>query len=248
VNLGIEGRRAAVAGASSGLGLATARALAAEGVRVAIGSRSRERIEAAAASIGGEALPLVADVSTERGGSEFVEAAQEALGGIDILVCNSGGPPPGDFAATPLDAYRDAVELNCLAHIAMCSVAVPPMREARWGRVLAITSLGVRQPIAGLILSNVARSGLTAFLRTLAREVAADGVTVNSLQPGLHDTDRLRDLYGGDVAAAASGIPAGVVGRPDDFGRIAAFLCSEPASFLTGAAVPVDGGAYGGLL
>lgn len=248
MNLGIEGRRAAIAGASSGLGLATARALAAEGVRVAIAGRSRERIEAAAASIDAAAVPLVADVSTEEGGADFVHAARDALGGIDILVCNSGGPPPGDFASTPLGAYRDAVELNCLAHIAMCSVAVPPMRDQQWGRVLAITSIGVRQPIAGLILSNVARSGLTAFLRTLAREVAADGVTVNSLQPGLHDTDRLRHLYGGDVEAAASGIPAGVVGQPDDFGRIAAFLCSEPASFLTGAAVPVDGGAYGGLL
>jgi 3-oxoacyl-[acyl-carrier protein] reductase len=114
--------------------------------------------------------------------------------------------------------------------------------------VVAITSIGVRQPIAGLILSNVARSGFTAFLRTLAREVAADGVTVNSLQPGLHDTNRIRQLYGGDTAAAADGIPAGVIGQPDDFGRIAAFLCSEPASFLTGAAIPVDGGAYQALL
>jgi 3-oxoacyl-[acyl-carrier protein] reductase len=248
MNHGIEGRRAAVAAASGGLGLATAKALAEEGVTVAVCSRSRERIEAAADAIGPLAVPLVADVATEEGAAAFVAAAQEALGGVDILVCNGGGPPPGNFTSTPLEAYRAAVELNCLAHIAMCSAAVPAMREQQWGRVIAITSVGVRQPIAGLILSNVARSGLTAFLKTLAREVAGDGVTVNSLQPGLHDTDRVRQLYGGQMDPRDAGIPAGVLGQPDDFGRIAAFLCSETASFLTGAAIPVDGGAYTGML
>ncbi len=248
MNYGIEGRRAAVAAASGGLGLATAKALADEGVTVAICSRSQERIYAAAKEIGPLAVPLVADVSTEEGAAAFVRAAQDALGGVDILVCNGGGPPAGNFTSTPPEAYRAAVELNCLAHIAMCTVAVPPMREQRWGRILAITSVGVRQPIATLILSNVARSGLTAFLKTLAREVAGDGITVNSLQPGLHDTDRVRELYGGRLPdPVAAGIPAGVVGRPDDFGRIAAFLCSESASFLTGVALPIDGGAYTGL-
>ncbi len=248
MNYGIEGRRAAVAAASSGLGLATARALADEGVTVAICGRSRERIEAAAAEIGPLAVPLVADVATEEGAAGFVDAARAELGGVDILVCNGGGPPAGNFTSTPLDAYRAAVELNCLAHIAMCTSAVPAMREQQWGRVIAITSVGVRQPIAGLILSNVARSGLTAFLKTLAREVAGDGVTVNSLQPGLHDTDRVRQLYGGELDPRDAGIPAGVIGRPEDFGRIAAFLCSETASFLTGAAIPIDGGAYTGML
>jgi 3-oxoacyl-[acyl-carrier protein] reductase len=249
VNYGIEGRRAAVAAASSGLGLATAKALADEGVRVAICSRSQERIDAAAAEIGPLAVPLVADVSTEEGASGFVHAARDALGGVDILVCNGGGPPAGNFTSTAPDAYRAAVELNCLALIAMCGAAVPAMREQQWGRVLAITSVGVRQPIAGLILSNVARSGLTAFLKTLAREIAGDGVTVNSLQPGLHDTARVRELYGGgEIDPRAAGIPAGVIGQPEDFGRIAAFLCSESASFLTGVALPIDGGAYTGML
>jgi 3-oxoacyl-[acyl-carrier protein] reductase len=248
MNYGIEGRRAAVAAASSGLGLATAKALAEEGVTVAIGSRSRERIDAAAAEIGPLAVPLVADVATEEGAAGFVQAAQDALGGVDILICNGGGPPPGNFGSTPLEAYRGAVELNCLAHIAMCSTALPAMREQRWGRIVAITSVGVRQPIAGLILSNVARSGLTAFLKTLAREVAGDGITVNSLQPGLHDTARVRQLYGGEMDPRDAGIPAGVLGQPEDFGRIAAFLCSETASFLTGTAIPVDGGAYTGML
>jgi 3-oxoacyl-[acyl-carrier protein] reductase len=248
MNYGIEGRRAAVAASSSGLGLATARALAEEGVTVAVCSRSQERIEAAAKEIGPLAVPMVADVSTEDGAAAFVRAAQEALGGIDILVCNGGGPPAGNFASTAPEAYRAAIELNCLALIAMCSTAVPAMREQQWGRVLAITSVGVRQPIAGLILSNVARSGLTAFLKTLAREVAGDGITVNSLQPGLHDTDRVRELYGGGLPDPRdAGIPAGVIGQPDDFGRIAAFLCSESASFLTGVAIPIDGGAYTGL-
>jgi len=248
MNYGIEGRRAAVAAASSGLGLATAKALAEEGVTVAVCSRTQERIDAAAAEIGPLAVPLVADVSTEEGAAGFVHQAQQALGGIDILICNGGGPPPGNFTSTPPEAYRAAVELNCLAHIAMCTAAVPAMREQQWGRVIAITSVGVRQPIAGLILSNVARSGLTAFLKTLAREVAGDGVTVNSLQPGLHDTDRVRQLYGGQMDPRDAGIPAGVLGRPEDFGRIAAFLCSDSASFLTGTAIPVDGGAYTGML
>ena len=246
MDLGIAGRTAAIAGASSGLGLAAARALAAEGVRVAICGRDRQRIDAAAAGIDG-AVPLVADVSTVAGATGFVEAATEALGQVDILVPNAGGPPPGNFASTPLDAYAPALELNLLSTVAMCEAAVPAMCERGWGRVVAITSISVRQPIAQLILSNTARAGATAFLKTLALEVADRGVTVNSVQPGLHATDRLRSLYGGDTAAAASGVPAGVVGDPDDFGALVAFLCSEHARFVVGAALPVDGGAYSGL-
>ncbi|MFN8028380.1 MAG: SDR family oxidoreductase [Acidimicrobiia bacterium] len=248
MDLGIAGRRAIVPAASGGLGFATAAALVEAGVRVAICSRDRERIDGAAARLGDLAVPLVADVSTETGAGAFVREATEVLGGVDILVTNGAGPPAGNFASTDLAAYRTAIELNCLTAIAMCSEAVPAMQAQQWGRVLAITSYGVRQPIATLILSNTARSGLTAFLKTLAREVAADGVTVNSLQPGLHDTDRIRNLHGGDVASMAAGVPAGVVGRPEDFGRIAAFLCSEHARYVTGVGLPVDGGAIAGLL
>ena len=246
MDLGIAGRTAAVAGASSGLGLASARGLAAEGVRVAICGRDRARIEAAATGIDG-AVPLVADLSTVEGATGFVEAAVEALGHVDILVPNAGGPPPGDFASTPLDAYGPALDLNLLSTVAMCNAAVPAMCDRGWGRVVAITSVSVRQPIAQLILSNTARAGATAFLKTLALEVAARGVTVNSVQPGLHATDRLRSLYGGDTGAAAAGVPAGQVGDPEDFGAFVAFLCSEHARFVVGAAVPVDGGAYRGL-
>jgi 3-oxoacyl-[acyl-carrier protein] reductase len=130
----------------------------------------------------------------------------------------------------------------------MCHAAVPAMRERKWGRVVAITSIAVRQPIANLMLSNTARAGLTGFLKTLAREVAADGVTVNSVQPGVHATDRVAQVYGSTPDAAALGIPAGVIGDPADFGRVVAFLCSESSRFVTGVHLPVDGGAYAGLL
>jgi 3-oxoacyl-[acyl-carrier protein] reductase len=243
MDLGISGRRAAVAAASQGLGRATAAALAAEGVTVAMCSRSRERIEAAAAEIPG-AIPLVADVSTEAGGAQFVREARASLGGIDILVANCGGPPPGTFAGTELSSYAAAFEQNCLAVIAMCLEAVPEMQAHGWGRVLAITSIAARQPIPALILSNTARAGVTGFLKTLAREVAADGVTVNSIQPGSHDTERIRALYGG---GGGGDRPSERLGDPADFGKIAAFLCSAPAAFLTGAGVHVDGGAYQGL-
>jgi 3-oxoacyl-[acyl-carrier protein] reductase len=248
MDLGIAGRRAAVAASSAGLGLASARALAAEGVRVALCSRDRARVEHAAASIGGGAVGLVADVGTPEGAAGFVREAAEALGGVDILVTNAGGPPAGNVSSTPFERYQPALELNLLSVVAMCTEAVPAMRERRWGRVVAITSLAVRQPMPDLVLSNTARAGATGFLKTLAREVAADGVTVNSVQPGLHATDRLVQLHGGDVAGVAAGVPAGVVGDPADFGAVVAFLCSEQARFLTGAALPVDGGAYGGLL
>jgi 3-oxoacyl-[acyl-carrier protein] reductase len=247
MDLGIAGKRAAIAAASSGLGLATARALAEEGVRVAICGRDRSRIQKAAASLGHDALALVADVSTVEGATHFVERSREALGGLDILVTNAGGPPAGNFASTDVDAYPDALALNLLSVVAMCKEAVPAMREQRWGRVLAITSISVRQPLPGLILSNTARAGVTGFLKTLAREVAGDGVTVNSLQPGVHKTPRVEELFGGNVGAVTRDIPAGVMGDAGQFGRIAAFLCSDAASFVTGAAVPVDGGAHAGL-
>lgn len=248
MELGIAGRRAAVAGASGGLGWASAAALAAEGVTVAICGRDRVRIEEAAGRIGERAVPVVADVGTPDGATRFVEEATAALGGIDILVPNAGGPPAGTFASTDLDAYPPALDLNLLSVVAMCKAAVPAMQSQRWGRVVAITSVSVRQPIATLILSNTARAGATAFLKTLALEVAGDGVTVNSVQPGFHETDRLTNLYDDDALAnLADSVPAKTIGRPEDFGAAVAFLCSDHARFITGAALPVDGGAYRGL-
>jgi 3-oxoacyl-[acyl-carrier protein] reductase len=241
MDLGIAGKRAAVAAASRGLGLATAKALAAEGAVVAICGRDELRVDAAAADVGDNCVGLVCDVTGGSGGTAFVQAATNALGGIDILVTNAGGPPAGNFAATDVDAYPAAIALNLMSVVAMCKAAVPPMQQRGWGRVVAITSLAVRQPYPDLILSNTARAGATGFLKTLAREVAADGVTVNSVQPGLHRTDRVKELYVDSVDE----LP---MGDPDDFGAIVAFLCSEQAKYLTGAQIHIDGGEYQALL
>jgi 3-oxoacyl-[acyl-carrier protein] reductase len=247
MDLGLTGKTAAVAAASAGLGFASAAALARDGVRVAICGRDRGRIEAAAAEIGPNAVPLVADVSTMAGAAAFVAAAADALGGSpDILVANGGGPPPGTYASTPLEAYGPALELNLLSVVAMCHAAVPAMQERRWGRIVAITSITVRQPAPTLMLSNTARAGVTGFLKTLAREIAPFGVTVNSVQPGLHETERMKAVYP-DRTVATAAIPVGEFGRAEDFGAVVAFLCSDQARYITGAAVPVDGGASWGL-
>ena len=248
MDLGLKGRTAAVAAGTAGLGLCTAQALAAEGVQVVVCGRDRRRLDDALGLIGNGADGFVCDVSTDAGGREFVERAAQILGRVDILVANGGGPPPGGFSDVPESAYADALQKNLLSVVAMCHAAVPAMRAQKWGRVLAITSVAVRQPIPNLILSNTARAGVTGFLKTLAREVAADGVTVNTIQPGIHATDRITQLYGGNIAGAATGIPAGVIGDAADFGRIAAFMCSESARFMTGVQLHVDGGQYGALL
>ena len=247
MDLGIKGRTAAVAASSAGLGLGAAKALAADGVRVAISGRDTDKLAAAARLIGGDVLTIVADVSTPAGGRAFVEQAIAALGHVDILVTNAGGPPPGTFANTELPAFEAAFNMNCLAMIEMCRVAIPPMRERGWGRVCAITSSGVKQPISFLLASSVARAGLTSFLKLTAREIAKDGVTVNSCQPGSHWTDRIAKIVP-DREAAARGIPVGVVGEADDFGAAVAFLCSEQAKFITGTGLLIDGGASTGLL
>jgi len=248
MDLGINGRTAAVAAATAGLGLASAQALVEAGAKVIICGRAQDRVDAAVAKLGGGAIGVACDVSTASGAAMFIDLARERLGSLDILVTNGGGPKPGNFASLTVDDYLPALEQNLLSVVAMCEAAVPAMRERRWGRVVAITSVSVRQPIANLILSNTARAGVTGFLKTLAREVAADGVTVNSAQPGIHATDRITQLYGASPDAGQLGIPAGKVGDPADFGRVVAFLCSEPAQFITGAHIPVDGGSYAGLL
>lgn len=241
----LAGKKAVIAGASAGLGLGCAKALAAEGASVAIGSRDQERIEAAAATIDG-AVGIVGDVSTTEGAAGFVTEAAQALGGIDILIANAGGPPVGNFETTDLDAYAAAVNLNLLSTVAMVHAAVPMMKENGWGRIVAITSISVRQPMGNLILSNTARAGVTGFLKTVATEVARHGITVNTLQPGSHKTARLIGT-GADLEAAAKANPSKMIGDADDFGKVAAFLCSDAAKFITGASLPIDGGAYAGL-
>lgn len=249
MDLGIAGRRAAVAAASQGLGYAVAEALVREGVHVAVCGRRRDVVDDAARRIGGGTVAIVGDVATVDGATGFVQEASERLGGIDILVPNAGGPRPGGYTDVGIDDYATAFDLNCRSAIAMCLEVLPAMRAQRWGRIVAITSVAVRQPIPGLILSTVARAGLTGFLKTVARDVAADGVTVNSLLPGFHTTERLTELYDADtLAGLAQAVPARKIGRPEDFGAFAAFLCSDAAGFVTGTAIPVDGGTYGGLL
>ncbi len=243
MDLGITGRRAAVAAGSAGLGLATARALAAEGVHVAICGRDRDRLAGAAAQIGAGTVTIAADLSDPDDGTRFVRDAGRALGGpIDILIANAGGPPAGLPSSTPLAAYRAALELNCLSTIAMCLEAVGPMRSQGWGRILAITSIGARQPIPALAASSVARAAVTSFIKTLATEIAPDGVTANTIQPGSHATARITSLHG-DSPTLSAEIPVGHLGDPGDFGSVAASLCGQSASFICGAAIIVDGGA-----
>jgi 3-oxoacyl-[acyl-carrier protein] reductase len=242
MDLGLAGRRAAVAAASSGLGYATAAALHAEGVEVTICGSDRGRVEAAAARMGAGVTALVADLSDPDGCEQFVLDAQEAMDGVDILVTNAPGPPPGTFAQARAEDYRTALDLNLLSVVRMCMAAVPAMRERHWGRIVAITSISVRQPIPNLILSTTARTGATGFLKTLAREVAADGVTVNSVQPGLHETERVGAVFGAGLATEIAAIPARALGQPADFGAAVAFLCSEQARYITGVGLPVDGG------
>lgn len=248
MDLGIANRRAAIAAGSAGLGLATARALAAEGVSVAICGRDRGRLDAALAELGPAAHGIVADLSNPDEATRFAIEAATALGGhLDLVVANAGGPPPGAASATTMSDYRAAIEMNFLSTVALCNEAVGPMRAAGWGRVLAITSIGARQPIPFLAASTAARAATTAFIKTLATEIAPDGVTANTIQPGSHDTDRIRKLAGSQADRLRAEIPVGHLGDPADFGSIAAFLCSAQAGFITGASLIVDGGASRGL-
>ena len=244
MDLGLDGRVALVTGASKGLGRGIAEALAAEGARVAVSSRSRERIEAAAAEVG--ATPFVHDASDVDAAPALVEAVEGELGPIDVLVTNSGGPP---YGADPLgftrEEWEDAYRTLVLGPMALIERVVPGMRERGFGRVVSVSSSAVREPIPVLMLSNSHRGGLLAGLKTIARAVAADGVTVNSVLPGRIATDRMVEAAGSREAAEAAArdlIPAGRLGTVEEFAAVAAFLCSARASYVTGTAVLVDGG------
>jgi 3-oxoacyl-[acyl-carrier protein] reductase len=243
MDLGITGKRAAVAASSNGLGLATARCLIAEGVRVAMCGRDADRLSEAAKSLGPLAVPIVADVSTADGATTFIEQATSELGGIDILVANGGGPQKGGIDEMNLEDYRAAFESNAIASIAMIQAVLPAMRAQQWGRVVAITSVVAKQPADYLVLSNVARAGLTAFLKTTANVVGPDGVTVNSALPGSHATDRIKKLYGDGIPQ----VPMRALGRPEDFGAAVTFLCSDQARYITGQTLTIDGGGYPAL-
>jgi 3-oxoacyl-[acyl-carrier protein] reductase len=247
MDLGIAGKRAIVAAGTAGLGLASAKSLAENGARVVICGRDQARLDAAVKDIGHGCIGIRHDVATHEGAMAFVRDAIDKLGGVDILVTNGGGPPPGTAIDTPIEMYPAALEQSLLSVIGMCQVALPHMREQGWGRIVAITSISVKQPIPYLALSNTARAGVTGYLKSLARDVAAMGITVNSVQPGIHLTDRIRGVSGETPDALAMGIPAGFIGDPGDFGEAVAFFASQQARYITGAHLNIDGGQYAGL-
>ena len=252
MELGLSGAVAAVAGASSGLGLAVARELAAEGARVSIASRSAERIRAAEQDVAsvGEVLAVPVDVRDEQAVQGWVEQTVETFGGLDIVVANAGGPPAGTATAFDLGGYREALELNLLSSIGLVSAALPHLRQSDQGRILFITSITVKQPVPGLALSNTARAGVVGYAKSLVAELADSGITVNVLAPGLTRTARLEELAGGNAGldAMAADIPLGRVGEPHEFAAAATFLASRRASFITGTVLAIDGGATRGLL
>jgi 3-oxoacyl-[acyl-carrier protein] reductase len=244
MDLGLDGKVALVTGASKGIGRAIAAELCAEGARVAVSSRSRERIEEAAASMG--AAPFVHDASDLDGVPELIAGVESQLGPIDVLVCNTGGPPGGpDALGFTRGQWQAAYASLVLGPMALIEAVLPGMRSRGFGRVLNVVSAGVREPIPNLMLSNAHRVSMINAFKTLAHQVAADGVTVNSVLPGRIDTNRIIELTGSREAAeefARQEIPARRMGTVEEFAAVAAFLCSARASYVTGETVVVDGG------
>ena len=245
MDLGIEGRVALVMGASAGIGKAIAAALAREGARVAIASRSRERLEEAAAEIGEGTRVFVADAGDSERLARLPMEVTEALGPAEILVLNAGGPPVGGPLDHGFEEWEDAWRSLVLAPRILTGGVVPAMQAAGWGRIVNVGSSTTREPVPYLSLSNAHRMAAVGFLKTLAGEVAADGITVNTVATGKFDTERLISLGGSREqveAMARDEVPAGRLGRPEEYGDLVAFLCSERAAYLTGTVIPLDGG------
>jgi 3-oxoacyl-[acyl-carrier protein] reductase len=244
MDLALEGSVALVTGASKGIGRGIAEALAREGATVAIASRSRERIEQTAADIGAE--PFVHDSRDLDGAPWLVRNVEERLGPLDVLVTNTGGPPPNpDALAFTREQWEDAYHDLVLSPMALIEAAVPGMRERGFGRIVNVSSTSVREPIPMLMLSNAHRSATLAAFKTLARQLAADGITLNTILTGRIATDRLAENYGSlenAAAAAEEQVPARRLGTVEELAAVAAFLCSGPASYVTGEAIRVDGG------
>jgi 3-oxoacyl-[acyl-carrier protein] reductase len=256
VELGLQGRVALVMAASRGIGRGIATVLAREGARVAIASRTRERIEAAAEEIaaaagveGGrsaEVVPFVADTDDLERLVELPGEVEASLGPVEVLVLNSGGPPFGGALDQDLEDWQRAYRSLVLAPRVLAGATVPGMRERRWGRIVNVGSSSTREPIPSLNLSNAHRMAAVGFLKTLATDVAGDGITVNTVATGLFATERLADSSGslaGAEAGAREDVPAGRLGRPEEYGDLVAFLASDRAAYLTGTVIPLDGGA-----
>jgi 3-oxoacyl-[acyl-carrier protein] reductase len=257
VNLGLVGRSALVGGATSGLGAAIARTLADEGARVLLWSRDQAKLDAAAEGIardtGAETATVAADASRPDAADRVLAGVRDTFGSVDVAILNAGGPPPVDPLATTPDAWLDALQLLLLTPVAIATGLLPAMRERRWGRIVAVLSSGIVEPIPNLVYSNAGRSALAAWLKTASAAVAADGVTINGVVPGRIATPRVESL---DQARGASTgtaiedvrrqsqatIPAGRYGDPGELAAAVAYLASEQAAYQTGAFVRVDGG------
>ena len=257
VDLGLKGRRALVTAASKGLGKACAVALAQEGAIVFIASRGGAELQKTAAEIGA-AGRLAADLSDPLVPQRLVEAAVAAMGGLDILVCNAGGPPAGTFRSTELAAWDKGYQLTLMSFVRLVKAALPYLEKSDQGRIVVLTSTSVREPIPNIMLSNAFRSAVTATAKTVSGELMPRGITVNTLQPGRILTDRILELDGalaakeGITREAATersvmAIPAGRLGRVDEFGAACAFLCSKQASYITGQNLAIDGGLLKGV-
>lgn len=257
MDLGIAGKVALVCGSSAGLGRAIADALAAEGCRVAVNGRDEERLNHAVTLLAQryetEIAGFRADVSVPSEASDLVDQVRQRFGSVDILVCNAGGPPAAPFESTPAEGWQAALDLNLLSAVHLCRASVPIMRERRWGRIICLTSVAARQPIAGLILSTTARAGVLGFAKCLSDELAAEGITVNAVCPGYMRTDRVTDLVAQRAAQTqrpthqilagyVADIPAGRMGEPEELAAAVAFLASQRAAYITGAVLQVDGG------
>ena len=245
MELGLQGRVALVMGASRGIGRAIAAALAREGAEVAIASRSREKLDDAAAEIGDAATPFVADASDLDRLAELPGEVGAALGPVEILVANAGGPPFGGTLEHERGEWETAYRSLVLAPRILAGAVVPGMKQRGWGRIVNVGSSSTREPIEGLNLSNSHRMAAVGFLKTLSREVAAAGITVNTVATGRFGTERLADATGsleGAEEAARREVPAARLGSPEEYGDLVAFLCSERAAYITGTVIPIDGG------
>ncbi len=262
MDLGIKGKAALVAASSKGIGKAIAFGLADEGVNLSIFSRSKDEIERAASEIRARfrvnVLASAADVTSKEQIDQVIEATVRMFGGIDILISNAGGPPFGFFEDFESPEWQSALELNLLSGIYLAKKTVPLMKKQNWGRIVNITSIAVKQPIDGLILSNTSRAGLVGFSKTLSNELAKDNILVNNICPGRIYTDRIKALA--EKRAAQSGIeyekaieemendiPLRRIGTPEELAALACFLASEKASYITGTTIQVDGGLLRGL-
>jgi len=248
MDLGLRGKTAIVCGASSGLGLASADSLAAEGANLAMFARRREELELEANRIG--ALAVRGDVTNATDLERLVERTVEAFGGVDILVWNSGGPPPGRASEIDDDALESAFELLLLPLVRLVRLCLPHLERSEAGRIVCITSGAVKEPVPNLPLTNAIRPGVTGYAKSLSRELGAKGITVNCVAPGRIDTPRLVELYGDDGPPASdlAAIPLGRLGTPAEFGDVVCFLASERGAYVSGATIAVDGGAARSLL